>query len=162
MWKNSANSVEAQVTHYTVSINQYFMSNQTANLNSTAYYSLLLPTECSENHTVDISATNVCGMTGRSIIYRTQSQDQQCPVDTDTSSCDVTEIPTMPSLTTIIISSHSTSVAASGSGYSEQNCGNSKLLNSWISWYAFLTFFFLLQSFWSLLVVLWLPQCRIY
>ena len=122
MWKNSANSIEAQVTHYTININQHFMSNQTANLSSTAYYSLLLDTECAENYTVDISATNICGMTGLSTIYRTQNQDEQCPTDIDTSNCVVTEIPTMPSPTTANIS-------PTTEGYSEQNYGNCKLLD---------------------------------
>ena len=125
MWKNSANSVETKVTHYTININQYFMSNQTANLGSTAYYSLLLATECSENHTVDISATNICGMTGLSTTYRTQRQDRQCPIDTDTSKCDVTdETPTRPVHTTILTSNSTTN-----GYYSEENHGNSKLLN---------------------------------
>ena len=130
MWKNSANSVEARVTHYTININQYFMSNQTANLSSDVYYSLLLETECSENHIVDISATNICGMTGRSITYRTQSQDQQrCPTDTDTSNCDITDALTNPTLTqtTAVTPMAVLTPTTRGRGYSEQNCGNSKL-----------------------------------
>ena len=90
------------------------MSNQTANLNSTAY-SILFATECTQKHTlsVDISATNVCGMTGLRTVYRTQGQDPQCPIDIDTSNCDA-EIPT---------------IRPTRPGYSEQNQGNSKLLN---------------------------------
>ena len=128
MWKNSANSVEAQVTHYTINMNQYFMSNQTANLSSAAY-SILFATECTEKHTlsVDISATNVCGITGLRTVYRTQSQSRRCPTDIDTSSCDA-EMPTMLSPTTAIMRP-----TEQGSGYSEQNQGNSKLLNCLIS-----------------------------
>jgi hypothetical protein len=124
MWKNTANSDEARVIHYTININQDFMSNQTAN--STAYYSLLLATECAENHTVDISATNICGMTGPSTVYRTQRQHQDCPTDTNTSSCIITdETPIIPILhtTTFILPTKTTT-----NGYSEQNRGNSKLL----------------------------------
>ena len=123
MWKNSANSVEARVTHYTVSINQRFMSNLPPNL---TYYSLLLETECSENHTVTINATNVCGMTSQSITYRTQSQDQQlCPVDTDTSNCNVTDIIPI----TVTPSENSLKMSTTTHGYSKENCGNRKLLN---------------------------------
>ena len=117
MWKNTANSVETRVTHYTININRNFMSNETSNLSSTAYYSILFATECAESHTVDISAANICGMTGLSIVYRTQRQGHQCPIDTDTSTCNVTEIPSLPPPT-----------VAAVNGYSEQNHGNGKLL----------------------------------
>ena len=125
MWKNSANSDEAQVTHYTININQYFMSNQTANLNSTAY-SILFATECTEKHTlsVDISATNICGITGLRTVYRTQSQSRRCPTDIDTSHCDA-EIPT----TEISVQPTDIDELTTTHGYSKQNHGNSKLLN---------------------------------
>ena len=119
MWKNAVNGIEAQVTHYTVNVNEHFMSNQTANLSSTAYYSLLFVIECAETHTVDISATNICG-TGLRTIYRTQRQGQQCPTNTDTSSCDVTdsEIPPITSILNFSSANH---------GYSEQNRRNGTL-----------------------------------
>lgn len=128
MWKNAANSVETRVTHYTININRNFMSNQTSNLSSTAYYSILFPTECAESHTVDISATNICGMTGLRTVYRTQRQGQRCPTDTDTSTCDVTETPGTMLLPT------SSALKPNKRGYSEQNHGNGKLLK-WLDYY---------------------------
>ena len=117
MWKNTVNSVEARVTNYSLYVNGNFISAERANLSSTAYYSKFLVTECANSHTVNISTTNICGMTGQRIIYRTHRQDQQCPTDTDTSTCRETKIST-PSPTTIL------SAPAWPGGYSEQNHGN--------------------------------------
>ena len=126
MWRNTATSVKAQVTHYTLYVNGNFISNKTANLSSTAHYSQFLATdECANHHIVDISATNICGMTGQSIIYRTQRQDQGCPTHTDTTSCTATEIPTLPA--TIIPVTRPVG-GTRPSGYSERNHGNGELL----------------------------------
>ena len=126
MWKNTVNSVEARVTYYTLRVNGNFVSTETANLSSTVYYSKFLVTECANSHTIDISATNICGTTGR-IIYRTHRQDQQCPTDTDTSTCIETEIPTLPPTVPTTVFTRIVS-GTRPNGYSERNRGNCELL----------------------------------
>ena len=121
IWKNTANNVEARVTHYTLYVNGNFISNETANLSSSAYYSKFLITECADSYNVSISATNTCG-TGQRIIYRTQRQGQQCPTDTNTSTCVATKIPSLPTLPP------TTNTQNQSENGSEQICGNGELL----------------------------------